>query len=179
MIDVYQIHPAAKCSWIKRLHDESESKWKTAFLQLLNVPKNLSNKNLNPGIICNCISEFHKQTLTAWIKVFCKEPTNYNEITNQYLVYQKAIKINAKYLTHKFFEGKNKDNICKIKVLDMLDPLNMFISIKDFNIKNETDQTILDYNALKSSIQITWKKIILRNTNQAKYESHKPKLLIN
>ena len=40
MIDVYEIHAAAKCNWIKRLHVESESKWKTAFLQLLiNYPK--------------------------------------------------------------------------------------------------------------------------------------------
>ena len=61
----------------------------------------------------------------------------------------------------------------------MLDPLNNFFCIKDFNFKNETTLTILDYNALKSSIPITWKKIILRNTNQTKKESHEPKRLIN
>ena len=179
MIDVYEIHAAAKCNWIKRLHVESESKWKTAFLQLLNVPKNLLNKNLDPVIIRNCKSEFHKQTLTAWIKVFCKEPTTFNDIINQYLVYNKAIKINNKYLTQYFFKSKNKDNIYKMKVLDMLDPLNNFFCIKDFNLKNETALTILDYNALKSSIPSTWKNIMLRNTNQIKKESHEPKLLIN
>ena len=28
MLDVYEVHAAAKCSWIKRIHDNSESKWK-------------------------------------------------------------------------------------------------------------------------------------------------------
>ena len=38
MIDVHEIHNAAKCSWIKRLLDETNSKWKITTLQMLGIP---------------------------------------------------------------------------------------------------------------------------------------------
>ncbi len=37
MIDVYEVHNAAKCGWIKRLHDETEAKWKITTLKMLNI----------------------------------------------------------------------------------------------------------------------------------------------
>ena len=48
VIDVYEVHACytAKCSWICRLFNESESKWKLIFIILLNIPKHMLNKNI-------------------------------------------------------------------------------------------------------------------------------------
>ena len=46
MIDVFEVHAAAKCGWIKRLHDNSDGKWEITFIYLLNIGANMLNKNL-------------------------------------------------------------------------------------------------------------------------------------
>ena len=51
MLVVYKIHSASKCSWIKRLYDTSASKWKTTFLDLLNIDIDILNKNLDSQIV--------------------------------------------------------------------------------------------------------------------------------
>ena len=93
MIDVYEVHAASKFGWIKRLYDDSNSKWKVSFLHMLNIGKNLLNQNLDLSMVNCCKSDFHKQILEAWIKMHSKEPKNYNEIVHQFLVYNKEIKI--------------------------------------------------------------------------------------
>ena len=47
MIDVHEVHNAAKCTWIKRLNDETNSKWKISTLHMIGVPLNALNKNLD------------------------------------------------------------------------------------------------------------------------------------
>ena len=82
MIDVYEVHATAKCGWIRRLYDDSNSKWKTTFINLMNIERNILNKNLDHSITNKCKSEFHRQIMSAWINIYCKEPKNYNEIVN-------------------------------------------------------------------------------------------------
>ena len=33
MVDIYKIHATSKLSWIKRLHDQTDAKWKTVMLK--------------------------------------------------------------------------------------------------------------------------------------------------
>ena len=74
MIDVFAIHSVAKCSWIRRLFDKTNSKCKTTFLNLLNLDKNMLNKNLDIKIVAQCKTNFHKQVLSSWISIHGTEP---------------------------------------------------------------------------------------------------------
>ena len=69
MIDVYAVHTTAKCSWIRRLYDNTNAKWKITFLEMLNINKEILNKNLDKKMIEHCRSEFHKKTLACWIQL--------------------------------------------------------------------------------------------------------------
>ena len=178
MIDVYEVHAASKCGWIKRLYDNSTSKWKISFLHLLNIGKNLLNKNLDLSIVNCCKSDFHKQILEGWIKIHSKEPKNYNEIVHQFLVYNKEIKIDRKQLTPTFFKSINANDIFNIKILNMLNPQNTFLSIQEFNNNNNTNISIMKYNALKCSLPNLWKKMIIQNNNIAKTQSLQPNIRI-
>ena len=40
---------------------------KVTFLEMLNINKDILNKNLDKKLAHHCKIEFHKQTLTAWI----------------------------------------------------------------------------------------------------------------
>ena len=97
---------------------------------------NLLNKNLDTKMSYNCKSEFHKQTLESWIKVYCEEPKTYVDITNQYVLYNKSIRINKNNLTHTFLKGNNV-NIHNTKILNMLSPQHFFLNLEEFNNKNE------------------------------------------
>ena len=178
MIDVYEVHAAAKCGWIRRFYDDSASKWKTTFIKLLNIDINKLNKNLDYSIINICKSEFHKQTLSAWIKVHCTEPINYNETVNQFIIFNKSIIINKKPLSPSFFKSNDEKNIFNIKILNMLNQQNTFVDVREFNNNNNTNISILEYNALKSCIPGSWKKIFIQKNNVAQNQSLEPSLLI-
>ena len=178
MIDVYAIHSVSKCSWIRRLHDKTNSKWKTTCLNLLNIDKNMLNKNLDLQIATKCKTDFHKQLLSSWINMHCTDPKSYKEITNQYILYNKLLKINKKCILPAFFKGEDPSNIPNIRILNLLSPQNTFLSIKDFNEYNQTNITILEYNALKSCIPPLWKKTFLQNNNTIEIHSTEPTVTI-
>ena len=151
MNDVYEGHVAAKCSWICRLFNESESKWKIIFIKLLNIPKHMLNKNREAQTAYLSKGEFQKQVLISWIKVHGNEPKLYKDIINQYLTYNKMIKINRRTITPGFFKAIG-NSIRNIRILDMINPQNVFHTIQEFNSINKTNLTQLDYNAHKSII---------------------------
>ena len=50
MIDIHAVHAAAKCSWLKRLYNPIDAKWKKSMWHMLNVNENILNKNYNMEI---------------------------------------------------------------------------------------------------------------------------------
>ena len=60
----------------------------------------------------------------------------------------------------------------------MLTPQNEFLNIQEFNNKNQTNLTQLDYNALKSSIPKEWKILFLQNRNDIYIQSTEPNIKI-
>ena len=178
MIDVHEIHTAAKCSWIRRLHDTTKSKWKNSFLKLMNIEMHMFNKNLDIKMVDKCKTEFHKQILSSWIKIYCIEPKTYTDIINQFLVFNKTLKINKQAIIPSFFKGNDTNKIHNIRILNMLSAQNAFHSLYDFNLINCTKLTILQYNALKSCIPKTWKKVILGNYNKSEAQILVPTLHI-
>ena len=47
MVDVYSVHLASKCAWIRRLINNTKGKWKEAMWVMLNTNKVILNKNIN------------------------------------------------------------------------------------------------------------------------------------
>ena len=66
MVDVYNVHMASTISWIKRLNDTSEAKWKTVMLKLMNTDLSIINKKYE--LINNTIPQFYEKVLKAWYK---------------------------------------------------------------------------------------------------------------
>ena len=83
MIDVYAIHSVAKCSWIRRLFDKTNSKWKTTFLNLLNLDYNMLNKNIDLQMAAKCKTDFYQ---VLWITIHSTEPNSYKEIIIQFFI---------------------------------------------------------------------------------------------
>ena len=77
MIDVYNMHVAAKCSWIRRLVSNENGSWKKLFYKMLSINRNMLNKKINLEYAKNCLSPFHRQVLESWIKVFYCVNTSY------------------------------------------------------------------------------------------------------
>ena len=77
-------------------------------------------------------------------------------MVHQYLSFNKSIGINKNILTSTSLRSNNIDNVQEIKILNMLDPHNMFLNIEDFNNNNQTNMNILEYNALKCCIPSSW-----------------------
>ena len=46
MVGVYKVHLASKISWIKRLYDPTNAKWKKVMLKMMNVNLDILNKNV-------------------------------------------------------------------------------------------------------------------------------------
>ena len=178
MLDVYKIHAASKCSWIRRLYDTSISKWKTTFLDLLNIDIDILNKNLDIQIVKKCKTEFHEQVLTSWINTYCTDPITYKDTINQFIIYNKALKINKKCILPSFFKNTNRRCIYNIRILNLLSQQNTFLNINDFNHNNEMNISVLDYNALKTCIPNTWKRVFLQNNNVIESQPLEPMLLI-
>ena len=74
MIDTQSIHQAAKISWIRRLFQTTDAKWKTLMLHMLNIDK--QNLNKTPGVQINnkVKTSYHTQILKAWYTLIGTTP---------------------------------------------------------------------------------------------------------
>ena len=91
---------------------------------------------------------FSKQVFSSRITIHNTEPKSYKEITNQFLLYNKSLKINKKCILPTFFKGTDPRNISNITLLNLLSPQNTFVNIVDFNEYNQTNINVDEYKAL-------------------------------
>ena len=96
MIDIHAVHTAAKCSWLKRLFYQSDSKWKKSMWYMLNIDTKVLNKNYNNHICKRAKSNFHQQILQLSLELHETIPTNKTDILNEYIIYNKNILLNKK-----------------------------------------------------------------------------------
>ena len=66
MVDIFATHTAAKVSWIKRLHNINNGKWKVTMKWMLNINENLLFCNPDKTIMTNGKTLFHQQIIKAW-----------------------------------------------------------------------------------------------------------------
>ena len=69
MIDIHAVHTAAKCSWLKRLYNPINAKWKCCMWYMLNVNENILNKNYSIDASKRARSKFHAQILQRWSEI--------------------------------------------------------------------------------------------------------------
>ena len=139
MIDVYAVHTAAKCSWIRRLYDNTDAKWKIAFIQMLNLDITMLNKNFEMKTAIKCKTEFHKQIIVAWIELSSKEAITYKEIINQYIFFNRFIIINREIIKPNHFTNTGNNNINNLQIADMINLQNAFLIREEFNRENNTE----------------------------------------
>ena len=103
MPDIISVHKTAKISWIKRLSDMRQNKWKTLMLDLLNLKFSNLNHKLPLNQTKNCKSAFHKQVLENWIYFKNVEPSSKCEVLNEYIFNSAFIQTDGSSLTPKMF----------------------------------------------------------------------------
>jgi len=127
MIDTESMHRAAKIGWIKRWFKTDESNGKSLSWKMINIQKYLFSKNLNYNISKFCKSYFHKQVVESWITLYCTEPMTGEEILNQYLLFNRFICIENKYISREYL-GSNFSNI-NIKLKDIINNEGKILNI--------------------------------------------------
>ena len=157
MVDVYSVHLASKCAWIRRLINNTKGKWKEAMWVMLNTNKVILNKNINFRVQEWGLTEFHQQLLNAWFAVTSTTPNTTQEIANQFIIYNYHIKINGKKLTENFSPSPILKNL---KMLDLIDNDGSIISRDSMSQLLGQDLNYLKYVSLKSAIPKQWKKLL-------------------
>ena len=66
MIDIHDVHTAAKCSWLKGCINQSSQKGKSCMWYMLNVNENILNKNYSIDLCKRARNKFHAQILQLW-----------------------------------------------------------------------------------------------------------------
>ena len=154
MIDVHEVHRAAKCGWIKRLHDNTQSKWKITTQYMLAISIHALNKNLDKKVIKECKSEFHSQILRSWIELHNKNPSGIKEILNEYVLLNRHIQVENKPIPENFC-GNNNNNL---KIAHLIDEEGKFKTLEILNRNLTTSITIMQYNSIKAAIPLEWKQ---------------------
>ncbi len=151
MVDVFAVHTAAKCIWLKRLISESNSKWKVTMWKMLNFEKHILNKIPDNSISEKTLTKFHKQVILSWIESNNYEPSSKGDILEQYIFYNKYIKIGQKMIFANFGNSRHKN----LQIPDIW-VQNTFVHLQNLN----WNITKLEYDSLKSAIPKYWKTIL-------------------
>ena len=181
MIDIYSTHSAAKCSWIKRLYNNRDSKWKTSMRYMLNINSDILNKNFGEEVVKNGKTMFHKQILELWAKLHGTNPKTKTDILNEYVLFNKHIRIDRKPIEAKYFGTNCNQNM---KIVDILNNNGTTKSKELIEGNTDSKLSILKYNAVKRAIPIEWKTILKKtetfpiNVNNI-YRSTMPLIKIN
>ena len=156
MIDVYNMHVPAKCSWIRRLVSNGNGSWKKLFFKMLSIYRNMLNKKINLEYAKHCLCPFHRQVLESWIEVFCVKPETTTEILNEYILYNREIIIGKKIIAS--YQLPNKYSY-DIKIVDILDNKGNILKRSQLKQKLETHLSEMFYDSVVSSIPQVWKKL--------------------
>ena len=170
MVDVYAVHIAAKCGWIKRLTNNTEAKWKKLMWYMLNLSTNIINKAFEEKLIKLCRTNFHKQIMASWYTITSNEPVSLKEVLNQYLLDNKIIKVGGRTLKS-IVKGSSSTN--NLKVIDIIDDNGNFLSCQQLNHKLNISMPIMKYNSIIHAIPNRWKIILKQKVPHTELENQK------
>ena len=144
---------------------------------MLSINEFMLNKKIDLSFIENCLSPFHQQVLECWDDFYGMEPVSNSEILNEYVLYNKNIKIGKRPITVNQFPNKYGNNL---KLLDILDNNGCILKRDNLNEKLESDISQMFYNCMVTSIPVIWKKQVMHeNLNNIEHWSDDVILYIN
>ena len=158
--DIYSIHDSFKISWIIKIFDKENSKWKTLTWKLLNIKPYQFNMNIKD--IPDTISSYHKQLLTIWFKHKTIYPIDVKDILNEYILENKFILAANKPLTK---QTLNVNIPNKIKLPDILEDNGNILELVNINNKFNINLTTMNYNKIITAIPKEWKSKIQKIQN--------------
>ena len=149
MIDIDNYIKGLKCSWIKRLMNGNNPKWKQLLGYQTNIDKILFQGSAYRSVLLRDIrNPFWRDTLNAYQTLHNKiEIETWNEFINQPIWFNTRVKIDNKTI---FYEHWYKRNINYIS--DIINEEGAFYSLFEIQSKYKIKTNFLVYASLKSSI---------------------------
>ena len=106
IIDIKTVHLVSKCIMIKRLLSEKTGKWQNSTWAMLNMNKTIYSKNPDLSLSMEAKTIYHKQLLKCWFHLVQSNPVTPLEVVNQFVLYNKEIKIENNMLTRTFMNNR-------------------------------------------------------------------------
>ena len=161
MVNFVDVVKSLKITWVKRYCESTGSHWCArldsllvkvggAFLFQCNYDlKMLNLKNL---------PSFYKNILETWQELNRKKPLNVNEFKQEIIWNNRFIKTNGKTMYNKAWVNKGV-----LKISDLLDNHDQFLSFENFKRKFNVRCTFLDYGGVIAAIPKAWRNEITSN----------------
>lgn len=159
MISLPKFFTALKCTWIRRIIKNSESKW-------AKLSKVITNINLDE--IYNCgdyfidikqrkiINNFWNDVLQSWKILQKKEiPKNFEDMASVNIFYNSNIRKDFKPIIYTKYIEKNITMIH-----DLMDVHGNLLKYENFIARYDVDSNFLEYNSLISSVKSYQKKVL-------------------
>ncbi len=150
MIDLNERLKIQKIKWIKWYHERDEVYWKATMKKLFPV-ENLDIFLKSEFTLSNKlhISEFYMELLKVWKEIKYSTINSSEDILNQYLFYNRHIRINNNMIYIKAFSDKN--------ILQIKDIINDAGCIKSFHDMSLNEKYFMTYLGLVNAIPREWK----------------------
>ena len=156
MPDIYAFHTAQKCLWIKRLLDDNKKNWKALANELIGIDLNLLDHKLSENDYkVTAKTKFYQQVLDCWFQVKSRSPITDTEISNEYLLFNKFIRIADKCLDLSFVNGN--DLLKKIQLKDIIDLHGNLLPVEEICKKFPLKFSMMKYQSPIHAIPKTWK----------------------
>ena len=158
MVDVFAVHTAAKCGWLKRiLAGNTEMTWKNIMLSRLNITIEMLNRNIVFSKFTQCKSLFHTQIMKSWNEFYNKTDIYKTiEILDQNILYNQLIKIDNKHITGAFL-GINCRQVRTLKIKDIIDENGTFFNSVQTYQKLGIPVNEWNWNILITTIPKPWR----------------------
>lgn len=162
MVNFEDVVKSLKITWVNRYCESAGSHWCARLDSLLTkvggaflFQCNYDLKMLN----LNNLPPFYKNILERWQELNSKKPLNVNEFKQEIIWNNRFIKTNGKSMFYKRWVNKGI-----LKIRDLLDNHEQFLSFENFKRKFSVRCTFLDYAGVLAAIPKEWKSEITSNT---------------
>jgi hypothetical protein len=146
-----------KINWIKKLYDPKvRAPWKTKVESHFKVDiKEIINANLSAGDYPTFGDKFYTEMWQTWTEISNQNPTGIEQICNQRICNNAAIKIGCRPVDKKEWTEKHL-----IFIKDLFNDKGNFLTERNINTRFNILLKNLEYNSLISAIPHNWKKTI-------------------
>ena len=103
-------------------------------------------------------TNFYQQVLDCWSLIKIREPTSVNEVLNEYILYNRYVKIDNKCLDSSIL--LQKEGHKKIKLFDIVDSEGKILSFERLVKKIPLRLSLLEYFGLTKAIPKHWLRSI-------------------